>query len=150
MHDKTKLELLRAMQRRRTAAKAGFTLVEVLVVAGILAILFASLVPNLLRARARAAASAVISESVGLARACQGVQASGVGTDTFQNPTDAANRTCSGANPTVVTFASRTWNGDVSTTDNIRCLATTISSVAGTPADVTVTVNADGTMTCVL
>lgn len=150
MNVKTQIELMRALRSRRKASQAGFTLVEVLVVAGILAILFASLVPNLLAARSRAAASAVISEAVGIARACQGVMASGTGQDLFVNPTNGANVTCSGVSPAQVTITSRTWNGNVTTTDNIRCLGTSpaVSSVAGTPESVVITIAADAQMSC--
>lgn len=146
MRTQTKLALMKALRERRIKANAGFTLVEVLVVAGILAILFASLVPNLLAARSRAAASAVIAETVGIARVCQGIISSGVGSDTFQSPSNGATINCSGITPLQVVFTSRPWNGNVTPGDNIRCLGAQVTS-AGTRS-VQVTVATDGTLTC--
>lgn len=139
MKTKTKLELLLAMQKRRKVAQAGFTLVEVLVVAGILAILFASLVPNLLAARGRAEASAKVSEAVGLARACQAVIASGTGADTFTDPLEGERIVCNGgAVPPSITggttegvFTSKPWSRDLVPEDNIKCPDATGTAITG-------------------
>jgi prepilin-type N-terminal cleavage/methylation domain-containing protein len=160
MKMKTKLELIRAMQRRRKAAESGFTLVEVLVVAGILAILFASLVPNLLKAQARSQASAVISEAVGQARACQAIVNSGVGLDTFSGYTKgtntAVNVICDGATTTAVRydFNSRLFRGEIVADDKIFCPNSTPVSITAA-ADkrsnyVTVGVSTNGAIDCAL
>jgi hypothetical protein len=104
------------------------------------------LVPNLLAARSRAAASAVISETVGIARACQGVISSGVGSDTFPSPNTGAALNCSGVAPVQRVFTSRPWNGAVADADNIKCLGDLVSSAGSKQVQVTVAI--DGTLTC--
>jgi type IV pilus assembly protein PilA len=154
MHPQTQLSFLRSLQKKAPYASRtskGFTLVEVLVVAGILAILFASLVPNLLRARARAAASAVTAEAIGMARGCQAVIASGTGLDTFKNPADQEDVECNGVAPAAdgYDFVSREFTGEVTEDDNIRCVDNQVIVNDGTaPGQVTITAEADGTLTC--
>ena len=140
MTPQTKLSLLRAM---RVAKKSdeGFTLVEVLVVAGILAILFASLVPNLLAARGRAQATAYVSEAIGIARACQGVVASGLGSDDFISPADGTSITCDGVNASVSgDFVSKTWTRVLTSDDGIVCPDPAQTTLTGAGA-VTITVD---------
>jgi prepilin-type N-terminal cleavage/methylation domain-containing protein len=145
--NKSKLELMLALRKRRAIEKsAGFSLVEVLIVAGILAVLFASLVPNLLGARSRAAASGVVAETVGIARACQSVISAGVGQDTQANPANGAPVTCDGSAPVAVSFTSRPWTGRVIPGDNIRCAGSSVTSNG--EARVVVSIATDATMSC--
>jgi prepilin-type N-terminal cleavage/methylation domain-containing protein len=147
--NKSKLELMLALRKRRAIEKsAGFSLVEVLIVAGILAVLFASLVPNLLGARSRAAASAVIAETIGISRACQAVISTGVGQDVQTNPANGAPITCDGVNPTAVSFTSRPWSGNVSPGDGLRCAGTAVTSAGS--AQVVVSISTSAEMSCVV
>jgi type IV pilus assembly protein PilA len=69
MHSKLQLELLSSFKRSRSAAK-GFTLVELMIVVGIVGLLSAIALPRYLQARNAAIAGAYIGEQVGLAKEC--------------------------------------------------------------------------------
>jgi prepilin-type N-terminal cleavage/methylation domain-containing protein len=143
----SKLNLLQSLRKRRAVDKsAGFTLIEVVTVAALLSILFASLVPSLLGARSRAAASAVIAETIGIARACQSTISAGIGQDVQTNPSNGSAVTCDGSNPTAVSFTSRPWTGRVIPGDNIRCAGSSVTSNG--EARVVVSIATDATMSC--
>jgi type II secretory pathway pseudopilin PulG len=141
--------------REHPAPAAGFTLVEVLVVGGVLAILMAALVPNLLRARVRSQASAAVAEAIGQATTCSAVITAGVNALNVPNPADGANVNCSGLAPAQVQLQSRPWNGTIVAADGVNCLTpngngVAIVTAAGAQRWVTVSVAANGDLTCAL
>lgn len=140
MHFKTRLEVLRALQKRRKAATSGFTLVELMIVVAVVGILSAVALPQYLQARARAEAGAAIGEVVGLAKECAVGNASKLAASVI-NPSTGASVTCGGSSQALV---SRTFSGQA---DGVRCLDQTV--VAGKTV-ATINVTADGALSCAL
>ncbi len=69
MQSKLQLEFLGSLKRARLRAK-GFTLVELMIVVGVVGVLSAIAVPRYIQARNAAAAGALIGEQLGLAKEC--------------------------------------------------------------------------------
>jgi len=138
MRTKLQLQLLRKLRQPKGLAK-GFTLIELMIVVGIVGILAAVGIPKFLDVKKNADAGAKAGEVVGLAKECAVyVAAGGVGTAPASGiPGDPAPCSISADNKFERTFTA----GPI----GIKCLTDT-SAAADTK--VTATAKTDGSIIC--
>ena len=119
---------------RPGATTAAFTLLELMIVAAIVGILSAVVVPQYLNAKNRAAAAARIGEAIGLAKECATANLSRI----HATPAGASG-VCNGEND--ISFLV-TWGGGVA--PGVPCLTT----VATTETSFTITASRNGVISC--
>jgi len=139
MKTKLQLEFLGSLKRARLRAK-GFTLVELMIVVGVVGVLSAIAVPRYIHARNAAGAGALIGEQLGLAKECASwVLSGGIGAQ----PT-ALGREC---RLNQISTYGGCWggmNGIGPVSNGLRCLQASNGGGTG----VTILVYTTGELTC--
>lgn len=129
-------------QKRRTfraPRSPGFTLLELMIVVGIVGILSAIVFPQYRRAMATAEASSIVLETIAYSEHCAVAHKSGLAVMVAQ-PSGGATQFCNGLSTRQ--FDSRRWSGDAT---GVRCLGfTAVQSNRQVRLRVTVT----GVVTC--
>ncbi|MCT0210723.1 MAG: hypothetical protein DCF18_03660 [Cyanobium sp.] len=131
------VSLIRSLGTHGGIARA-FTLVELMIVVGVIGVLSAAVLPTYLNARSAAAAGAAVGEAIGFAKECATAAASDIDTGITTGSTN-------------ITVACTTVGGTVSVTftagaSGIQCLA---DSSAATDNTATITISDAGLTTCI-
>lgn len=118
---------------------SGFTLIELMIVAGVLGILSAIALPQYRRALATSEASIRVLETIAFGEQCAVAQRSGLHT-TVAQPSGGASQFCNGA--ATRQFHSRRWTGDAT---GVRCMG---SPAGQTHRQARLRVTTTGAITC--
>ncbi|MEA5390778.1 prepilin-type N-terminal cleavage/methylation domain-containing protein [Cyanobium gracile UHCC 0139] len=124
--------------RLSIAGTSGFTLLELMIVAAIVGILSAIVVPQYRRAMAVAEASSSILETVAFAEQCAVAHKSGL--HTVVDPPGGPSRNCNGTSARQIN--SRSWSGDAS---GVLCMG---QQAQGTHRRAMLRVAVNGSITC--
>ena len=136
-------------KQKRTLRQKGFTLIELMVVTAVAGVLGAVAIPKFLGARDIAEAKAQVAAAVGIGKECQTwIQTNGTGlkeapeTETGGPTVNCASSTAQG------TVESVTFNPVPAKT--IKCLTLDTSTSTADVTKATITVDTDGSATCLL